>query len=71
MVKLRALYFSQITHELRTPLLSILALVDKVKPYVQNEKGQKYLKIIKSSTIHLENLVNDVLDMSRIENGKF
>lgn len=71
MQKLRNLYFSQITHELRTPLISVLTLIDKLKDYVLEGRGRTYLKIIKNSSIHLSNVVNDILDISRIQNGKF
>ena len=69
--KMRALYFSQITHELRTPLTSIIPIVENLKSYVQQERGKYFLKIIRNSVHHLENIVSDILDMSRIENGKF
>lgn len=71
MQNFRFLYFSQITHDLRTPLISILSLLDKLKDYTHEGRGQKLLKIIKNSSVHMSNLVNDILDMSRIENGKF
>lgn len=69
--KVRSMYFSSIAHELRTPLNSILPMLDRLDTYVENERGQTYLKIIKNSAIHLLNLVSDALDLGRIENNQF
>lgn len=71
MQNMKNLYFSQITHELRTPLASSIPILDNLKNYIHEERGQYLLKIIKNSTHHLANLVNDILDIARIENGKF
>ena len=49
----------------------MLTLVDKLVDYTSSGRGQYLLKLVKNSTIHLSNLVNDILDISRIENGKF
>ena len=46
-------------------------MIENLKSYVIEGRGQTLLKIINNSAIHLQNVVNDVLDMSRIENGKF
>jgi cell cycle sensor histidine kinase DivJ len=65
------MYFSSIAHELRTPLNSILPLIESLKNYVSNDRGLLFIKIIKNSAIHLNNLINDALDISRIENNTF
>lgn len=49
----------------------MIAFMKRLKPYISDEKGIKYHKIIKNSSIHLANIVEDIIDMSRIENGKF
>ena len=71
MKEMRALYFSQIIHELRTPLISILAMIDKLQNFILEGRGKTLLEIAKNSAVHLSNLINDLLDISRIENGKF
>jgi signal transduction histidine kinase len=63
--------YSSMAHELRTPLNSILPMSYTLLKYVQHEKGKLILKIISNSAIHLLHIIEDVLDMSRIENGKF
>jgi signal transduction histidine kinase len=69
--KIRSMFFSSIAHELRTPLNSIIPLGTRLKNHISSETGHKYLKIIMNSAHHLSNLVEDALDMSRIENHKF
>jgi len=36
-----------------------------------DDRVENYLKIVLNSSLHLENIIEDALDMSRIENGKF
>ena len=36
-----------------------------------DDRVENYLKIVLNSSLHLENVIEDALDMSRIENGKF
>lgn len=38
---------------------------------VTDERASRYLKIILNSGYHLQNVIEDALDMSRIENNKF
>ena len=67
---MRSIFFSSIAHELRTPMNSILPICEKLKDCV-NATGMKYLKIVTNSTYHLSHIIEDALDMSRIENKKF
>ena len=39
--------------------------------YIQESHGKQLLKIIINSSIHLEHVIEDALDMSRLENNKF
>ena len=68
---MRGKFFSSMAHELRTPLNSIIPMCNALERFIQNERGMEILKIIKNSSIHLQNLIEDSLDLSRIENGKF
>lgn len=68
---MRSRFFSSVAHELRTPLNSILPLVSKVKLLVKDERVDTYLEIIKNSANHLANVIEDALDLTRIENNKF
>ncbi len=66
-------FISLVSHELRTPLTSIKGYLDLVldgDTGPLNEMQARFLTIAKSSTDRLVNLVNDLLDVSRIEAGK-
>lgn len=79
--KLRSMFFSSVAHELWTPLNSIIPIVkmvianvDRFSPGMQDAEKQrllKYLKIILNSALHLESVIEDALDISRLENNKF
>lgn len=61
-----------VSHEMRTPLNSMITLLDRARTYVTNsEEGLKSFKIIESSSKMLSYLVNDLLDLFQIKNGKF
>lgn len=63
-------FLSNMSHELRTPMNSVLGFVQilQMEPNLKEEQ-QKILSTIASSGQHLLSLINDVLDMSRIESG--
>jgi signal transduction histidine kinase len=65
------MFFSSIAHELRTPLNSIIPLSINLLKYITNDRGHLILKIITNSAIHLSHIIEDALDMSRIENNRF
>lgn len=69
--KAKTAFLSSMSHELRTPMNAIIgldniALNDPETP----EKTKEYLEKIGSSADYLLNLINDILDMSRIESGR-
>lgn len=65
----RSLFFSQVAHELRTPLNTITPMSKRLDKYVKGEKGKQLIKIIENCSIHLSNIIEDALDMSRLENN--
>ena len=64
-------FMSSVTHELRTPLTSIRALSEMMldDADIPVEERQRFLGIIVSETVRLTRLVNQVLDMAKIESG--
>jgi PAS domain S-box-containing protein len=67
-------FLANMSHELRTPLNSILGLSESLLEQRRDpltEYQQRSLDIISSSGQHLLELINDVLDLSKIEAGKF
>lgn len=70
--KLKSDFVSNVSHELRTPLTAIKGSVDNMLDGLTgdlNEKQSRYLARIKSNTDRLARLINDLLDLSRIEAG--
>lgn len=64
-------FMSSVTHELRTPLTSIRAFSEMMvdDPDIDVADRQRFLGIIVSETVRLTRLVNQVLDMAKIESG--
>lgn len=71
--KAKSYFLSNISHELRTPLNSIVslsyALLDGTFGKL-NEQQAENLEIVSDSSKHLQSLINDILDLSKIELGK-
>jgi len=71
--RLKSDFVSNVSHELRTPLTAIKGAVDLVLREVAGpltEKQVHYLTRVRSNTQHLAGLINDLLDLSKIESGK-
>lgn len=64
-------FLANMSHELRTPLNAILGFAQILRRQgIENAEQHNYLDIISHSGEHLLNLINDVLDMSKIEAGQ-
>ena len=70
--KVKSDFISIVSHELRTPLTSIKAFAELIlmKPKMPPEKRNKLLNIINGETDRLSRLINDILDLTKIEAGK-
>jgi signal transduction histidine kinase len=71
--KVKSEFLSTMSHELRTPLNSIIGFSDLLKQKMigeLNEKQERYIDNILNSSKHLLSLINDILDLSKIESGK-
>ena len=68
-------FLASVSHELRTPLNAIIGFSDVIDRELYGPLGhtryREYIEHIKSSGQHLLELINDILDISRIEAGKF
>ena len=68
-------FLASVSHELRTPLNAIIGFSDVIDRELYGPLGhtryREYIGHIKSSGQHLLELINDILDISRIEAGKF
>ncbi|MGN1103270.1 MAG: response regulator [Candidatus Coproplasma sp.] len=69
--KAKSTFLSNMSHDIRTPMNAIIGFTTLAAADVENtEKVKDYLAKILSSGNHLLSLINDILDMSRIESGK-
>ena len=69
--KAKTTFLSNMSHDIRTPMNAIIGFTTLAQTNLDNrERVQEYLAKIMSSSNHLLSLINDILDMSRIESGK-
>ncbi|MDO9138191.1 MAG: ATP-binding protein, partial [Lutibacter sp.] len=68
--RLKSAFLANMSHEIRTPMNGILGFADLLKePNLSGEKQQKYIDIIQKSGIRMLNIINDIVDISKIEAG--
>ncbi|MGN0598553.1 MAG: response regulator [Oscillospiraceae bacterium] len=69
--KAKSTFLSNMSHDIRTPMNAIIGFTTLAMTNAENtERVKDYLSKILSSSNHLLSLINDILDMSRIESGK-
>ena len=69
--KAKSVFLSNMSHDIRTPMNAIVGFTTLAISHIGNtEQVKEYLGKIMTSGEHLLNLINNVLDMSRIESGK-
>ncbi len=67
----KSTFLSNMSHDIRTPMNAIIGFTSLASAHLDNkERVRDYLAKIMSSSNHLLSLINDVLEMSRIESGK-
>jgi two-component system NtrC family sensor kinase len=68
--RIKSEFVTTVSHDLRSPLTAILGYVDLIERSGQiNEKQTEYIQRVHLSVDHITNLVNDLLDLGRIEAG--
>lgn len=68
-IRIRSRFFAIISHDIRAPLGAIKGFLDLLLTTPLDEKQREYLDVISSSEEHLLTLINDILDLSKIEHG--
>lgn len=69
--KAKTTFLNNMSHDIRTPMNAIIGFTSLAATHIDNKEQVKdYLSKISTSGSHLLSLINDILDMSRIESGK-
>ena len=69
--KLKSAFLSNMSHEIRTPMNAVLGFSELMEQYeFDREKQKDFLALIKSNANHLIDLIDSIIDMSKIETGQ-
>jgi PAS domain S-box-containing protein len=69
--RLKSAFLANMSHEIRTPMNGILGFAELLKePRLSGDEQQKYIRIIERSGARMLNIINDIVDISRIEAGQ-
>lgn len=71
--QLKSEFLASMSHELRTPLHTIIGFAELLAEEIEgplNEKQKRFLDHIHTDSLHLLELINDVLDLSKVESGR-
>ncbi|OQY09961.1 MAG: hypothetical protein B6I28_01945, partial [Fusobacteriia bacterium 4572_132] len=66
----KSLFLANMSHEIRTPMNGVIGMAEILGMTKLNEEQKKYLKNIEISADNLLQIINDILDISKIESGK-
>lgn len=69
-LKVKDQFISNMSHEIRTPLNAVMGFTDLLADSTLNKEQQEYIEIIKSASENLLGLINNILDLSKLESGQ-
>jgi len=69
--RLKSAFLANMSHEIRTPMNGILGFAELLKePELSGEQQQEYIRVIEKSGARMLNIINDIVDISKIESGQ-
>ncbi len=69
--RLKSAFLANMSHEIRTPMNGILGFAELLKkPLLSGEEQQSYIEIIEKSGARMLNIINDLIDISKVESGQ-
>ncbi len=69
--RLKSAFLANMSHEIRTPMNGILGFAELLKePHLSGEEQQSYLEIIEKSGERMLNIINDIMNISKLESGQ-
>ena len=69
--KAKSMFLAKVSHELRTPMNGVLGMLSVLLQNEKDPQSKKSLAVVKKSADSLLTIINDILDISKIEAGKF
>jgi PAS domain S-box-containing protein len=70
-LKVKENFLANMSHEIRTPMNGVIGTIDLLNSTMLDEEQSRHVQTIKKSSETLLNILNDILDLSKIEAGKF
>ena len=69
--RLKSAFLANMSHEIRTPMNGVLGFVGLLKePDLTGEEKDEYISLIETSGIRMLNIINDIIDISKVESGQ-
>lgn len=68
--KLKSAFLANMSHEIRTPMNGILGFTQLLREPLEVDKQEEFLRVIESSGLRMLNIINNIIDISKIESGQ-